>query len=114
MSDDNLYDLLSEHGPEYLVGRAIDLAPEFTVYIASIIAVGNSMIVYDLPVLNSSARFALKVPRARPGTPEHDRVLSGYRLATELLANEPEARRYLAFTKEIELNGVPCFIQVSG
>lgn len=79
----DLYDLLQEKGPDALVGQRtlINNVPH---EIVSLAAVGDSMIVYNLRNLHTmQENMVMKIPRSRPGTAEHTKIMESYRLAME-------------------------------
>ena len=82
MSDD-VYSLIKKKGPEALVGLTVEMAgvPH---EIVSLAAIGGSMIVYNLRNLKTMAEDrVLKIPRARPGSPEHQNLTRSHQLAME-------------------------------
>lgn len=103
----NLYDSLREHGLEYLIGHVL-YSDGVILEIISVLGIGKAMIVYDLDTTTITP-LVLKVPRAEVGTAEHERVVSNYRWAIQMYEH---ANGRLAETMEIEIEGVPSFLQV--
>jgi hypothetical protein len=101
-----LYDSLREYGAEYLIGHILH-SDSAILEVISVLAIGNAMIVYDLNTTTFDP-LVLKVPRADVGTAEHERVANHYRWAIEMYEH---ANGRLAETIEIEIEGVPCFLQ---
>jgi tetratricopeptide (TPR) repeat protein len=80
---DDLFQLLHERGPEGLVGATTDVegVPH---EIMALKAAGAAMLVYNLRNVQTNEQgHVLKIPRARPGTQEYERVVRSHRLAME-------------------------------
>lgn len=79
----DLYNFLQENEPEDLIGMEIDIHGE-PHRIVSIAGIGDSMIAFHLKNLKTlEENKVLKIPRAKPGSKEYDKLMQSYKLSTE-------------------------------
>ena len=84
--NDEIFDLIEKKGPEAVIGMQIEVSG-VQHEVISIEGIGDEMIVYNLRNLQTmKENHVLKIPRARPGSPEYEKLMRSYELAMEKMS----------------------------